>query len=79
MPWFDFIWIDENMEHIAQHDLTPEDVQHVVMNPEDEVVSRSSKRPAVKGHTVDGRYIFVAYEKIDAMTVFVTTAYEIDE
>lgn len=79
MPWFDFIWDDSehgNVKHIAQHDLTRDDVAYVVMNPVEELRSRSSGRLAVRGFTPDGRYIFVAYEMLDDITVEVVTAYE---
>ena len=80
MPWFDFFWSDEpedNVEHVAQHDLTPDDVEHVVKNPSEKLISDSSGRLAVKGYTPDGRYIFVTYEMLDDITVLVVTAYEV--
>ncbi len=80
MPWYDFFWSDEpedNVEYIAQHDLTPDEVEHVVKNPSEKLISDSSGRLAVKGYTPDGRYIFVAYELLDDITVLVVTAYEV--
>lgn len=82
MPWFDFIWDEElggNVEHVKEHGLRPEDIEEVVQQPEITEQSRSSGRPAVKGHAPDGRYIFVVYEQIDDMTVYVVSAYEVDE
>ena len=82
MPWFDFIWDEElggNVEHVKEHGLRPEDVEEVVQQPETNEKSRSSGLPSVKGHTPDGRYIFVVYEQIDDMTVYVVSAYEVDE
>ena len=43
MPCYEIIWDDEsggNVEHIAEHDLTPEDVEEVIFNPVDHCVSR---------------------------------------
>ena len=80
MPWFAFFWSDEpngNLEHIAEHDLEPDQIEHVVMHPDQTLRSRSSGRLSVKGYTLDGRYIFVADEMHDDITVCVTTAYEI--
>ncbi len=82
MPYFEFIWNDEvdgNIEHIAEHGLTPDDVEEVLFNPLDRDVSRSSGLPIVFGFTPDGRYILVVYEQIDDVTIYPVTAYEIEE
>ena len=42
--------------------LTPEDVNAVLMDPDETGVSRSSGRPIAFGYTPDGRYICVVYE-----------------
>jgi len=50
MAYFEIIWDDEpggNVEHIAEHDLSPEDVEEVIFNPVDHDVSRSSGLPIV--------------------------------
>jgi len=81
MPWFDIIWNEEpggNVEHIAEHGLTPGDVEAVVCNPIETGVSRSSGRPIATGYTPDGRLIIVVDEEIDESTVYPVTAYEID-
>jgi len=62
MPYFEIIWNEEsggNLEHIAEHGLTPEDVEEVIFNPVDRDVSRSSGLPIVFGFTPDGRFIMV--------------------
>ncbi len=82
MPWFDIIWNYEpggNVEYIAQHGITPEDVETVVCNPLGKTTSRTSGRPAVTGYTEDGRLIIVVYEEIDDVTIYPITAFEIDE
>jgi uncharacterized DUF497 family protein len=82
MPWYDFIWNAEpggNMDHIAEHGLTPEDVEAVICNPIEETTSRSSGRPVMIGYAPDGRLILVVYEKVDDVTVYPVTAYEVDE
>jgi hypothetical protein len=81
MPYFEIIWNDEpggNVEHIAEHDLTPEDVEEVIFNPVDRDVSRSSGLPIVFGFAPDGRYILVVYEQIDDVTVYPVTAYDVE-
>jgi hypothetical protein len=45
MAYFEIIWDEEpggNVEHVAEHGLTPEDVEEVIFNPVDHDVSRSS-------------------------------------
>jgi uncharacterized DUF497 family protein len=79
-----FVWDDEddpdgNVEHIAEHDLSIEDVEHVVKNPTDEGTSDSTGFPAVWGYTPDDRYIIVIYEEVAENTVRVITAYEVPE
>lgn len=82
MAYFEIIWDDEpggNVEHIAEHDLSAEDVEEVILNPVDHDVSRSSGLPIVFGFTPDGRYILVVYEKISDVMVYPVTAYEVEE
>lgn len=77
---FDFIWDEEpggNVEHIALHDLTPEDVIDAFHNAVRTAVSHSSGRPAIFGLTPEGDLIFAAYTEIDATTVYVDTAYRV--
>ena len=69
---------DGNIEHIAEHDLTPEDIEAVFWNPIGHDISRSTGRPIVYGFTPDGRYILVVYEELESQTVYPITAYEIE-
>lgn len=82
MSYYQFVWNDEpggNLEHIAEHGLTQDDVEEVFFNPLDRDVSRSSGLPIVFGLTPDGRYILVVYEQIDEITIYPVTAYEVEE
>lgn len=81
MLYYDIVWNPEpdgNIAHIAEHDLTPEDVEEVLFNPISYDVSRSSGRPIVYGLTADGRYVLVVYEQLDQDTIYPITAYEIE-
>ncbi len=81
MPWYDVVWNYEpggNVEHIAEHGLSTEDVELVICNPLEKTTSRSSGRPVVTGYTLDGRLILVVYEEIDEFTVYPVSAYEIE-
>jgi hypothetical protein len=77
--WNDDDDVEGNVQHIAENDLTPDDVNTVLLNPVSKGTSRSSGQPAVFGYTPDGRYIIVIYERIDDDTISPITAYEVDE
>ena len=82
MPFFDIIWNEApggNVEHIAEHDLTPADVEEAIFSPIDRDFSRSSGLPILFGFTPDGRYILVVYEQIDETTIYPVTAYDVEE
>ncbi len=68
-----------NVQHIAQHDLTKEEVEEVLGNPEGRSVSRSSGLPLVFGTTSTGRFIAVIFQEIDSDTARPVTAYDIEE
>jgi hypothetical protein len=76
------IWNDEpggNVEHIEEHGVIVDDVEHVLAGSPKEEVSRSSGLPSVFGTALDGRYIIIVYERIDEDTVYPVTAYEVPE
>jgi hypothetical protein len=79
MPYFDFVWTEEIIAHLADHDVSPDDFEQVVTKPERTGRSRSSGDPAAWGYTKDGRYIIAVYQKIDFVTVVPVTAYEVSE
>jgi uncharacterized DUF497 family protein len=68
-----------NVQHIADHGLSKEDVEWVLGDPATTGQSRSSGLPAAWGYSPDGDYIIVVYEQIDADTIRVVTAYEVPE
>jgi hypothetical protein len=75
--WQQIIWNDEpggNIEHIEEHGLTVDDVEHVLANPDSTAISRSSGLPCAFGTALDGRYIIVVYEAVDADTIYPVTA-----
>jgi uncharacterized DUF497 family protein len=67
-----------NIEHVEEHGLTVEDVEHVLAHPVKEGFSRSSGLPCVFGYTPDDVYIIVVFEEIDDDTIYPVTAYEVD-
>jgi hypothetical protein len=68
-----------NVQHIADHDLTKEEVEDVLADPEGRSTSRSSGLPLVFGTTSTGRFIAVVFQDIDADTARPVTAYDIEE
>ncbi|HMF19792.1 MAG TPA: hypothetical protein VKE98_21485 [Gemmataceae bacterium] len=77
MPLYFYVWADEIIEHLAEHDLTPEDFEYVLANPTEKGVSDSSGLPAVWGYTEDGRFVVAIYRELDEVTVQPVTAYEV--
>jgi uncharacterized DUF497 family protein len=82
-----FIWDleddpDGNVQHVAEHGLTIDEVESAFHSPDswtDE--SRSSGRSITLGTTHTGRTIAVVWEEVDEnpLTVVVVTAYEVGE
>lgn len=82
MHWIHVFWDLEpggNAEHIAEHGLDVEEVEHVLMNPERIAVSRSTGRPIAFGRTPAGEYVAVIYEELDEDTVYPVTAFRVEE
>jgi hypothetical protein len=79
MPYYRFLWNDENTDHLAQHGITPGEFESVVNDPDERDVSWSTGLPAAFGYTEDGRYVIAVYELLDEWTVIPVTAYEIQE
>ncbi|MBI3462524.1 MAG: hypothetical protein HY000_05610 [Planctomycetes bacterium] len=80
--WQHIIWNEEpggNVEHVEEHGLIVEDVEHLLALYETEATSRSSGQPCVFGYTPDGTYIIVVFEVIDEDTIYPVTAYEVPE
>ena len=79
MPFYFYLWTEEIIAHIAEHDLTPEDFDHVVGRPLRVDASHSSGSPAAFGYTEDGRFIIAVYDFLDDMTILPITAYAVPE
>jgi uncharacterized DUF497 family protein len=70
---------DGNVQHIAKHGLTKEDVEDVFQSPQGTDISRSTGRPVVFGNTRGGRHIIVVYEITDAITAYPITAFDVPQ
>ena len=78
------IWDDWNVAHIAEHGVTPEEVEEVC-----EASRHIARRAAMTdygqtryrlyGQTYEGRYLFVVLDKIEAGSFYVVTARDMTE
>lgn len=72
--------VDGNVHHVRVHDVTIEEVEEVLLNPQSSrTVSRTSGLPTVFGWTSSGRYLAVVYEIVDddPVTLRPVTAYDV--
>jgi uncharacterized DUF497 family protein len=82
MPWLRVFWDLEpggNADHVADHGLDIDEVEHVLKNPTEYSTSRRSGRPMIFGYTPAGEYIAVVYEELDEETVYPLTAFPIKD
>lgn len=81
MRYVTIIWDDSpggNVEHVAGHGLTPDEVEGVLQDRRNVLdVSRSTGALAVFGFTATGRHIMVAFEEIDEFMSYPITAYDV--
>lgn len=57
----DFEWDDDNIEHIARHGVSPDEVESVAFDDEPWVKKGRGGTRYLLGYTVAGRYLFVVY------------------
>ena len=84
MPFLWIIWDEEddplgNVQHIAEHGLTTDEVEAVLNELDSADGSDSSGRPCVFGFTPASEYIIVIFESIDEDSIYPVTAYHVPE
>ncbi len=69
---------DGNVQHLAEHGVTIDEVQEVIDNPWGTDSSRSSDRPILFGWTSTGRFLAIVYENVEhnPQRIYVVTAFE---
>ena len=76
-----FDWDDANVDHIARHRVTPEEVEEALDDPNRIDVEAPNvageRRRAVVGRTGEGRLLFVAFTRV-AGWIRAITAYDPD-
>lgn len=71
-----FDWDDFNIDHIAEHNVSPEEAEQAVLDP-DRIVTEAynsgkEKRKAIVGKTLEGRYLTVVLTARNALFRVVT-------
>ncbi len=79
MAFHQFLWTDEIVDHLAEHNVSQDDFEYVVTNPVSKGFSRTSGLPVIWGYTEDGRYVMTVFEQLDDGTILPVTAYEVTE
>ncbi len=77
MPFYLFHWTHRALEKIAEHGVTKEEFQEVVMASNRFDKSRSSGLPIAFGETSTGKYIACVFESIDDVELIPVTAFEV--
>jgi uncharacterized DUF497 family protein len=79
MEFREFEWYDRNIEHIARHNVSPDEVEDVAFD--DEPWIRKGKRGSryMLGYTIGGRYLFIVYSLKIKGIARVITAMNMDE
>jgi hypothetical protein len=71
---------DGNVQHIALHDVTIDEVEEVLGNPHSSTVAdrRIAGRSVTTGETAEGRYLAVVWETAleDPLTIYPITAFD---
>lgn len=69
-----------NVQHIAEHGISQDEVEDVLQDLGNRVEpSRSSGHPLVKGRTRTGRHIAVVFLRLDPVSAYPLTAFELDD
>jgi uncharacterized DUF497 family protein len=72
-----------NTAHIAEHDLTPEEVETALVDENTTFdISDASERPIAFGMTITGRFIAVVFDVLnpgDPLVIRPITAYDVPE
>jgi hypothetical protein len=68
-----------NVQHVAEHGLTPGDVKDVLFGIHELDQSDASGSPIAFGFTSAGEYICVVFDWVDDDTVYPVTAYPVEE
>lgn len=75
----EFEWDDHNIDHIARHRVSPDEVEDVAFDDDPWVRKGRKGTRYMLGHTIAGRYLFVVYILKNKGVARVITAMDMDE
>ncbi len=67
------IWDEYNVEHIANHQVRPEEVEDTIWDDPWLERRRGRRRYHVYGQTSGGRYLFIVLDKVNGSLFYVVT------
>jgi hypothetical protein len=79
MPHYYFVWTPENIDHLAEHDVSTDEFEEVVGDPDYEDISRSSGNPIAFGSTSAGRTLCCVFRRLRDDMIEPITAYDVDD
>ena len=75
----EFEWDDNNIEHIARHPVSPDEVEDVAFDDEPWIRRGEKRTRYMLGFTIGGRYLFVVYVLKGKGVARVITAMDMDD
>ncbi len=72
-------WDNYRVEHVARHNVEPDEVQEVCDDPRHVARTEGQNRYRLYGQTQDGRYLFLVLERISGATYKPITAREMTD
>ena len=79
MPYYFFVWTPEMIAHLAEHEVSPEEFEEVVSDPDYEDVSRSTGNPIAFGRTPAGRLLCCVFKRLGNDMIEPVTAYDVGQ
>jgi uncharacterized DUF497 family protein len=70
---------DGNVHHIAEHDVSREEVEEVGLHPHTLDRSRSTGRHIAIGETSTGRMLIVVFDELEDSMIYPITAYDLED
>ena len=77
ITWFE--WDDKNIEHVARHNVRPDEIENVAFDDEPWIRKGREGTRYMLGYTVAGRYLFTVYVLRSKGVARVITAMDMDE